>query len=358
MRNIAFGSKLALGTDICLAKRILDPEAPNLHRARGLMRRVLTPSEMLQAESRFPLFKAGSEKVDSAWHQPGSPQLRMLSHHLAGRFAAKEAAIKAWGQAVSWQNIIISSTHAGKPSIAIQCRTTSAGETTGIRQHGAVSISHDGEYCHATVLGDHLDEELFQMLMKEQPPLGRFRIGLEKTNTSRTLTENTDGDSIEPRVPKRLQSRLTAAIPDSGRPLSPMTRLLSARSRVRVGPGLRQAGKRVGKGVRLEQARKAGSGNGPFKSWRKSRAEATNNEVFGWAPEAGTPKETDDDPLDPELYQSLAKERSAQRLPARAAKTDAMLAPWVKATVDDNDDSSPRSGVSKDANAGRSDTPT
>ncbi|KPI42904.1 uncharacterized protein AB675_2198 [Cyphellophora attinorum] len=358
MRDIAFGSKLALGTDICLAKRILDPEAPNLHRARGLMRRVLTPSEMLQAESRFPLFKAGSEKVDSTWHQPGSPQLRMLSHHLAGRFAAKEAAIKAWGQAVSWQNIIISSTHAGKPSIAIQCRTTSADETTGIRQHGAVSISHDGDYCHATVLGDHLDEELFQMLMKEKPSVARFRIGIEKTTSSRSLTGDTDGDPIEPRPPERLQSRLSAAIPDSGRPLSPMTRLSSARSRVRVGPGLRQAGKQVGKRVRLEQARKAGLGDGSSKSWRKSWAEATNNEVSGSPSEADTPKETDNDPLDADLYQSPVNERSARGLRAWAAKTDAMFAPWAEAAIDDNGDSSPKGGASKDANAGHPERPS
>jgi holo-[acyl-carrier protein] synthase len=77
------------------------------------------------------------------------------SPHLAARFAAKEAFLKALGlglrQGLSWQQIEVVADPLGKPSLAL---TGKAAEL--LRQMGAnacfLSYSHDGDYATATVI--------------------------------------------------------------------------------------------------------------------------------------------------------------------------------------------------------------
>jgi len=77
------------------------------------------------------------------------------SPHLAARFAAKEAYLKALGlglrQGLSWQQIEVVADSLGKPSLRL-CGT--AAEI--MRQRGArtchLSYSHDGDYAMATVI--------------------------------------------------------------------------------------------------------------------------------------------------------------------------------------------------------------
>jgi holo-[acyl-carrier-protein] synthase len=65
---------------------------------------------------------------------------RRMHESLAGRFAAKEAFIKAYGKRVGWREIEVTNRE-GKPSI--QCRG---------RSYEDVSISHERTYAVAVVM--------------------------------------------------------------------------------------------------------------------------------------------------------------------------------------------------------------
>lgn len=77
------------------------------------------------------------------------------SPHLAARFAAKEAFLKALGlglrQGLSWQQIEVVSDAFGKPSLVLTGRATEI-----LREKGVdcchLSCSHDGDYAMATVI--------------------------------------------------------------------------------------------------------------------------------------------------------------------------------------------------------------
>lgn len=66
-----------------------------------------------------------------------------MARWLAGRFAAKEAARKAWAEGagnISWKEVTVRVGEMGKPEIDIRGSV------------GRVSISHDADYVVATVL--------------------------------------------------------------------------------------------------------------------------------------------------------------------------------------------------------------
>jgi holo-[acyl-carrier protein] synthase len=67
---------------------------------------------------------------------------------LAGRFAAKEAFMKAWGERLPWKHIEIRSGERGRPFILFR----------GGRYEG-VSISHERSFAVSTVVIDVIDRE-------------------------------------------------------------------------------------------------------------------------------------------------------------------------------------------------------
>ncbi|MEP6887661.1 MAG: holo-ACP synthase [Nitrospirales bacterium] len=74
---------------------------------------------------------------------------------LAGRFAAKEAMLKAlgtgWSSGVSWQDIQVLNEAGGRPVATVQGRTGVLVQQAGVtRIH--VSLSHDGGYAIAEVI--------------------------------------------------------------------------------------------------------------------------------------------------------------------------------------------------------------
>lgn len=74
---------------------------------------------------------------------------------LAGRFAAKEAMLKAlgtgWSAGVSWQDIQVLNEVGGRPVATVQGRTGVLVQQAGVtRIH--VSLSHDGDYAMAEVI--------------------------------------------------------------------------------------------------------------------------------------------------------------------------------------------------------------
>lgn len=84
--------------------------------------------------------------------------------HLAGRWAAKEAFIKAWSQAlygrppviapeqVAWGEIEVQPDRWGRVAIALRGRVAEAVAQSLGQVHTSLSISHDGDYATATVL--------------------------------------------------------------------------------------------------------------------------------------------------------------------------------------------------------------
>jgi holo-[acyl-carrier protein] synthase len=73
----------------------------------------------------------------------------------AGRFAAKEAVMKAlgrgWGAQVRWVDIEIARASSGKPDIVLHNKTEALAERLGIR-NWALSITHTARYGMAYVI--------------------------------------------------------------------------------------------------------------------------------------------------------------------------------------------------------------
>jgi holo-[acyl-carrier protein] synthase len=80
---------------------------------------------------------------------------RRPEQHLAARFAAKEAALKALGTGLSmgvrWREIEVRRGQGEPPTIHFSGRTDDLSRERGATQ-GLVSLTHDGEYAMAQVL--------------------------------------------------------------------------------------------------------------------------------------------------------------------------------------------------------------
>lgn len=80
---------------------------------------------------------------------------RRPEQHLAARFAAKEAALKALGTGLSmgvrWREIEVRRSRGEAPTIHFSGRTGALSQERGTAR-GLVSLTHDGEYAMAQVL--------------------------------------------------------------------------------------------------------------------------------------------------------------------------------------------------------------
>jgi holo-[acyl-carrier protein] synthase len=76
----------------------------------------------------------------------------------AGRFAAKEAVMKAlgrgWGAKVGWLDIEVVRARSGKPEIALHDKTARLAVELGIRRW-AISITHTGQHGMAYVIAQN-----------------------------------------------------------------------------------------------------------------------------------------------------------------------------------------------------------
>jgi holo-[acyl-carrier protein] synthase len=120
---------LAIGIDIVEVDRI---EATVARLGQPFLDRVFTPAEIAYCDGRAARFV-----------------------HYAGRFAAKEAAMKAlgtgWGEGVAWREVEILPSESGAPQLALHgaalARFTALGATRAL-----VSISHTDRNAVAQVL--------------------------------------------------------------------------------------------------------------------------------------------------------------------------------------------------------------
>jgi len=82
---------------------------------------------------------------------------RAPAEHLAARFAAKEATLKALGtgltMGVRWREMEVRRPGGGRPTLSLSGRTAALAAARGIRRFH-VSLTHDGDYAMAQVLAE------------------------------------------------------------------------------------------------------------------------------------------------------------------------------------------------------------
>lgn len=125
---------VSVGVDLAEVERIRKAlEDPRI--GRRLRDRVFTPKEILYCEKKR----------------------RGRYESYAGRFAAKEAVMKAlgrgWGAHVSWLDIEVVRARSGKPEIVLHDKTARLAEELGIRRW-ALSITHTAEHGLAYVVAE------------------------------------------------------------------------------------------------------------------------------------------------------------------------------------------------------------
>lgn len=120
---------VGLGVDITEVDRI---EAAIERRGRAFLERLFTPSEIRYCEKH-----------------------RNRAERFAGRFAAKEAAMKAlgtgWACGVRWVDIEVVREPSGKPTLKLSGKTRAIADGLGVKNI-AVTITHDGNTALAQVI--------------------------------------------------------------------------------------------------------------------------------------------------------------------------------------------------------------
>lgn len=123
-------SVLAHGVDIVEVSRIGEMVAEH---GAHFLERVFTPAEREYAESS-----------------------RRRDEHLAGRFAAKEAVLKAlgtgWSAGIAWTDVEVTRGDAGEPGIRLAGKAKEIADRLGIGRW-VLSLSHTEQYAVASAIG-------------------------------------------------------------------------------------------------------------------------------------------------------------------------------------------------------------
>ena len=158
--RVPFPLALRVGTDIVATSRFLSPHEPDTRRLIKLTNRFLLPQELDDLARRFPSWKnAHADK-----------RLRtQVAAWIAGRWAAKEAAKKAWDASIlGFRDLRIEADSTGAVHIVCDTRLTTTRSTHQSvspaakvsEQVAQLSISHDGDYTLATVLATPLHPDI------------------------------------------------------------------------------------------------------------------------------------------------------------------------------------------------------
>lgn len=152
--RIPFAHALSIGTDIIRLSRL----SKSPHTFGKLVLRILQPLEQQIFNKRFP-----QSSPDA------SPRNNITENKrrewLGGRWAAKEAAKKAWGASLlSFKDLRVEAEPDG--NVVVVCALLPEGEFDD--QVAKVSISHDSAYAIATVLASPLSESIVSELRRRR----------------------------------------------------------------------------------------------------------------------------------------------------------------------------------------------
>ncbi|KIW55897.1 holo-[acyl-carrier-protein] synthase [Exophiala xenobiotica] len=160
--RLPFPLALRFGTDIIAINRILCSANPDSKRLTRLAARFLHPKEVDDLNRRFPSWAKSESENES--------KRRQIASWLAGRWAAKEAAKKAWDATLlSFRDLRVETEIGG--GVLIVCDTCSAdtdsstgSESKVTEQTAQLSISHDGDYTIAAVIATPLHIDISSVL--------------------------------------------------------------------------------------------------------------------------------------------------------------------------------------------------
>lgn len=128
---------------------------------------ILTDTERKEFTRRFP-FMAEGEDENVARNQRTGVQ-RGMAEFITGRWAAKEAAKKAWGAGfITWKHLEIIGGRGANPYIVCDTGVQSNNSSTVTSQEGQCSISHDFGYAIATVLAETLHADIVTELKRQK----------------------------------------------------------------------------------------------------------------------------------------------------------------------------------------------
>ena len=152
---------LNIGTDIISVARLTRLFGPPVERQSRFVDKILHASEVQELHRRFPQWQATKSQVQA--HE----DFRKITFWLAGRWAAKEAAKKAWNaHLLSWKDLRVEAEVGG--NVLIICNPDSDPNTSTtspiIEQAAKLSISHDGDYATAVVLAAPLHADILSEL--------------------------------------------------------------------------------------------------------------------------------------------------------------------------------------------------
>ncbi|KIW19908.1 hypothetical protein PV08_00483 [Exophiala spinifera] len=157
--RVPFPAALRIGIDIIATNRILCPLKPDGKRLGKLTARFLHAKELDDLSRRYPLWTQ-LESLDES-------NRRQIACWIAGRWAAKEAAKKAWDATLLGFRDLRVETEIGG-SVNIICDTNPDPNTSFrgkfTEQIARLSISHDGDYTIATVLATPLHKDISTIL--------------------------------------------------------------------------------------------------------------------------------------------------------------------------------------------------
>ncbi|KAL2396976.1 hypothetical protein ABEF93_005404 [Exophiala dermatitidis] len=163
--RVPFPLSLRVGTDIVATNRILCPLNPDYKRLTRLAARFLHPKELDDLARRFPRWN------DSQVHD--GPKRHQLAAWLAGRWAAKEAAKKAWDATLlGFRDLRVEPEAGGRVQMICDIRleqdSAQINRTTITEQAAQLSISHDGDYTIATVMATPLHQDISAELSRRK----------------------------------------------------------------------------------------------------------------------------------------------------------------------------------------------
>lgn len=119
---------IGVGVDIVEISRITRA----LDKGVSLMRKVFTPEEVSYCSQRKNRYQ-----------------------HFAGRFAAKEAALKAlgtgWQNGIRWKDVEVTAGKMGRPELQLHGKASEVFQQSGARQ-ALVTITHSDNYAVAVVI--------------------------------------------------------------------------------------------------------------------------------------------------------------------------------------------------------------